>query len=338
SCCNAGNRSGSFHLHVVLRKKDRRNTTMKAFITGISGFVGAGLARRLLKEGHEVHGLVRSSTNLWRLEEIKTSLRLHEGDLLNKESMIRALQVAKPDVVFHPATYGAYPAQKDKRKILETSVFSTLTLLEAAKDVGVSMFLNTGSSSEYGTKDHPMQEGERIDPNSYYAVGKAAQTLLCQHFAHEEKFPVATLRLFSVYGQYEEPGRLVPTVILNAIQGKDISLADPRIARDFIYLEDVVDAYLIATKRPDLAGEIFNVGTGVQTTLNEFAHAVVAETKSGAKIVAGAYEKRDFDTFTWVADMEKTKKLLGFSARYNLTAGLKESIVWFQGHGNYYKK
>lgn len=311
---------------------------MKAFITGISGFVGAGLARQLLEAGYEVHGLVRESSNLWRLEGVKNSLNLHEGDLCDKDAVMRALQIAKPDVVFHLGVYGAYAIQKDKAKILQTSILSTLALLEAAREVGVNMFVNTGSSSEYGTKDHPMREDERVDPNSYYAVGKAAQTLLCQHFANEEKLPIVTLRLFSVYGPYEEPGRLVPTVILNAMQNKDISLADLRIARDFVYLDDVVDSYIIAAKRPDLSGQVFNIGTGIQSTLKELADSVIAQARSNSKVVAGGYEKRNFDTLTWVADTEKTKKLLGFSSRNDLTAGLKKSIVWFQEHADYYNK
>lgn len=311
---------------------------MRAFVTGISGFVGAGLARRLLKEGYEVHGLVRTSANLWRLEDIQKSLVLHRGDLLDKVSIVSAISSAKPDMVFHLGVYGAYSMQKDKEKILETSMLSTLWLLEAAKEVGVGMFVNTGSSSEYGTKDHPMREDERIDPNSYYAVGKAAQTLLCQHFANEEKLPIVTLRLFSVYGPYEEPGRLVPTVVLNAMRNKDISLADPRIARDFIYLDDVTDAYIAAAKSPALSGQVFNIGTGIQTTLGEFAQAVIIAAKSSSKIVTDVYEKRSFDTLTWVADIEKTKKLLGFSSRHDLTVGLKKSIVWFQEHADHYNK
>lgn len=311
---------------------------MKVFITGISGYVGAGLARRLLGEGCEVHGLVRPAANLWRLENIKTSIILHDGDLLDKESMMRAVFTAKPDTVFHLGTYGSYPTQKDKEKILETSVLSTLWLLEAAQKIGVKMFVNTGTSSEYGLKDHPMREDEIIAPNSFYAVGKAAQTLLGQHFAHEEKLPVVTLRLFSVYGPpYEEPARLVPTVILNALQSKDILLSNPRIARDFTYIDDVIDAHIIAAKRPDLSGQVFNVGTGIQNTLEQLVDAILAETKSSSKVVIGAYEGRNFDAFTWVADIGKTEKLLGFSPRFNLVNGLKESIVWLKQHRDYYE-
>lgn len=309
---------------------------MKAFISGISGFVGAGLARRLLSDGFEVHGMVRESSDLWRLEDIKDDIHLHIGDLLDKNIVEKVVRAVKPDVIFHLAVYGAYPTQKDADLILNMSLLSTLHLLNAAKEVGVGMFVNTGSSSEYGTKDHPMREDERIDPNSYYAVGKAAQTFLCQHFARQEKLPVVTLRLFSVYGPHEEPGRLVPAVILNALKDKDIPIADPRIARDFIYLEDVAEAYLLAAKKPELSGEVFNVCTGTQHTIAELVDAIIAITGSKARPIIGAYEKRSFDTYAWVGDMKKTESLLGFTPRRTFLEGLKESVEWFTQHGAYY--
>jgi len=311
---------------------------MKAFITGISGFVGAGLARRLLEEGVEVHGIIRPTSDLWRIDDIAPLLRLHTGDLLDQRFVEDTIMTVKPDVIFHLGVYGAYPTQKDKTTILSTSLLVTLHLLEVAKSAGVEVVVNSGSSSEYGTKDHPMREDERIDPNSYYAVGKAAQTLLCQQFTREEKLPVITLRLFSVYGPYEEPGRLVPTLIVNALSNKEISLADPRIARDFVYLGDVVDAYIAAAKKPELGGEVFNIGTGKQATLGELANAIITETESNSKVILGAYEKRGFDTFTWVADMEKTFSRLGFTPRHDLNEGLKESIPWFKQHADHYNK
>ncbi len=310
----------------------------KVFITGISGFVGAGVARYFLGHGYEVHGLVRSTAPMWRLEDIKDKITLHIGDLLNKESIQRALQTAKPDIVLHLAVYGAYPSQKDADLILSTSLISTMHLLVVAKEVGVGVFVNTGSSSEYGTKDHPMNEADRIDPNSYYAIGKSAQTLLCQHFARQENFSVITLRLFSVYGPYEEPGRLVPTVALHALHDREINLADPSIARDFIYINDVAEAFRLASEHPSLSGEVVNIGSGVQHTLQDLADATMAITASKSRIVVGGYEKRSFDTHTWVSDTSKASSLLGFIPRYNLVQGLTESIAWFRQHEEYYKK
>ncbi len=310
---------------------------MKAFITGISGFVGAGLARHLLQNGVEVHGAIRASSNLWRLEDIKNDIHLHTADLLDNDAVSAAIHKAKPDTLFHLAVYGAYPSQKDADKILSTSILSTLHLLNAAKETGVGMFVNTGSSSEYGTKDHPMSEDERIDPNSYYAVGKAAQTHLCQQFTRQEGLPTITMRLFSVYGPYEEPGRLVPTVILNALSGKEILISDPNVARDFIYLDDVSRALFMAGKNLSLAGEVLNLGTGTQHTLGNMADAIIKETNTDSKYSVGGSEKRSFDTYTWVADMTKSKSLLGFTPSYTLDEGVKESVSWFKQHADKYK-
>jgi nucleoside-diphosphate-sugar epimerase len=244
----------------------------------------------------------------------------------------------KPDALFHLAVYGAYSTQKDADLILSTALLSTLHLLNAAKEAGVKIVVNTGSSSEYGTKDHPMREDELIEPNSYYAVGKAAQTLLCQQFARQEKLPIVTLRLFSVYGPYEEPGRLVPTVMMNALAGKDIPIADPNIARDFIFLDDVSRAYVLAAKKPELSGEVLNVGTGNQHTLVELADAIIQLTESSSTLAIGTYQKRSFDTYTWLADVSKTQKCLGFIPKYSLEQGLKENINWFKQHGDLYNK
>lgn len=311
---------------------------MKVLITGISGFVGAGVARHLLGRGIEVHGLVRITSNLWRISDIRNELILHTGDLLDKDSVGRALSKAKPDVVFHLAVYGAYPSQQDADLILSTSIISTMHLLNAAKAAEVKMFVNTGSSSEYGTKDHPMREDERIDPNSYYAVGKASQTLLCQHYARQEKFPVLTLRLFSAYGPYEEPGRLVPTVLLNALAQKEITLADPNIARDFIYIDDVAEAYYLAATKTELSGSVINIGTGVQHTLNELADIALEVTKSTSEVTVGTYQKRGFDTNIWVADTQQMESRLGFKPSYNLKQGIEQCVPWFQQHADYYKK
>ncbi len=309
---------------------------MKFFITGIAGFIGAGLARALLQGGAEVHGLVRSSSDLWRISDIQSKLHLHTGDLLDENSIRSAMKDAKPEVLFHLGVYGSHPAhEKDKDMIMRTSLWSTTKLLDIAKEQGVGMVINTGSSSEYGTKNHPMREDEFIEPNSYYAVGKAAQTLYCQQFAREEKLPVITLRLFAVYGPYEDPTRFIPMLIMKALANEDVPLVDPNIARDFIYLDDVVDAYLAAAKRPDISGEVFNVGTGIQHTIKETFDTAVALTGSTSKPVIGAYANRSFDTHTWVADANKMRVDLSITPQYTLESGLRATINWAKQHHGY---
>ena len=145
-----------------------------------------------------------------------------------------------------------------------------------------------------------------------------------------------TLRLFSVYGPYEEPSRLVPTVILNALRGKEIHISDPKVARDFIYLDDVARALYLASQNKALSGEVLNLGTGIQHTLGDMADAIINTTSSDASYSIGGNDKRSFDTYTWVADMKKTKSLLGFSPSYTLDDGVKETVSWFKKHADKY--
>lgn len=309
---------------------------MSVFLTGATGFVGANLAIRLLEQGEEVHILARPSSRLWRLKDVPKSLHVHDADLLNADALAALLETIRPESVFHLAAYGAYAHQNEARNILETTIMGTLNLLQASKKAGVGMVINTGSSSEYGTKDHRMKEDERIEPNSYYAVGKSGQTLLCQQFAREEKLPVITLRLFSVYGPFEEPSRLVPTLIQKALSGADLPLARPETARDFIYVDDVVNAYLKAAQHPELSGEVFNIGTGKQSTLEDIVGNVLKITGSASKPLWGAYPSRPFDTSVWIADVQKSSDLLGFQASTTLEAGLGKHIEWFKAHQEAY--
>ena len=160
---------------------------MRAFITGISGFVGAELARHLLKNGWEVHGLVRPESKLWRLEDIKKEIALYFGDIRDKESVSDVLFKTKPDTLFHLAVHGAYPTQKDANVILDTSILSTFHLLHAAKAAGVRMFVNAGSSSEYGMKQNGMSESDICEPYTVHGVTKLAAVLYGQAIARQCK-------------------------------------------------------------------------------------------------------------------------------------------------------
>ncbi len=302
-------------------------------VTGATGFVGACLARRLIKNKDKVHIILRQNSNIWRIKDVLKELNLHRADLTD----FREIKKIKPQVIYHLATYGAYPFQKDPKKIFQTNVLGTLNLLNACLEVGFDMFINTGSSSEYGNKSKPMSEKDLLEPNTYYSLAKASQTLLCQHLARENNLPIITLRLFSVYGPYEEPTRLVPILINNCLNDKDLSLAWPKTARDFIFVDDVVAAYLKVARSTKLAGHIFNIGTGKQSSLKEIVSVVVKITKARVKQNWGAIPGRPFDTNIWLADISKTKKMLNWQPRYNLEAGLKKTVNWFKKNSHLYQ-
>lgn len=300
-------------------------------LTGATGFVGANLARRLLREGHNVHLLVRPGYTRWRIADIQAEVELHEIELSDREGLARVVGQVRPDWIFHTAVYGAYSYQTDPAQMVQTNITGTLNLVEACLKQGFEAFVNTGSSSEYGYKDHSPSETEWLEPNSHYAWTKAAATHYCRFVAQSKNVPISTLRLYSVYGPYEEPTRLMPTLILRGLRGELPALVNPATARDYIYIEDVEEAYLaVASKPGPQVGAVYNVGTGVQTSLREVV-AVARQTLAvSAEPEWGTLPGRSWDTSTWIADSRKLQTELGWQPSYNFEQGFATMTAWLK--------
>jgi nucleoside-diphosphate-sugar epimerase len=301
---------------------------VRALVTGAAGFVAANLVRRLLADGHDVHAVVRPGSDRWRLSEV-ADVRVAEADLRDAGAVAAAVAGARPEAVFHLGTRGAYSWQADAREILETNVLGTANVLDACARIGVGGVVNTGSSSEYGLKDHAPAETEALEPTSVYGVAKAASTLLCTSVAREQGLPVTTLRLYSVYGPWEEPGRFVPALAEAALRGTLPVLASPRVARDFVWVGDVVDAYLLAASAPG-AGAVYNVGSGRQTTLSEAVDAARRVLGVSEEPSWGSMPDRSWDTDVWVADVSKIERELGWRPAVAFDEGLSRTAAWLQ--------
>ena len=130
----------------------------RVLLTGGTGFVGASLARRLLRDGHQVHLLVRPSYSGWRLSEIRENVRIHEIEAFDRSKLRALVANCAPDWIFHLMAHGAYSHQSDTVQIAQTNLLSTIAFLEASLDVGFEAFVHAGSSSEYGFKDHAPSE------------------------------------------------------------------------------------------------------------------------------------------------------------------------------------
>jgi len=303
----------------------------RVILTGGAGFVGANLARRLLRDGHEVHLLVRPNYKPWRIEDIRRQVQLHELRLHDAEAVARVAGQIRPEWVFHLAVHGAYSWQNDWAQMVQTNIQGTMSLLSACLPTGFEAFVNTGSSSEYGFKDHAPAESELLEPNSHYAVTKAAATLFCRHMAQSARMHVPTLRLYSVFGPYEEPGRLLPRLIMHGLKGELPPLADPEVARDFVYVDDVVEAYLLAaTTRTTEWGPVYNVGTGVQTTLREAVKVAREMMSIATEPVWNALPNRNWDANVWVSDNRKIRAALGWQPRHPFAEGSRRMLEWFR--------
>ena len=195
----------------------------------------------------------------------------------------------------------------------------------------VDAFVNAGSSSEYGLKDHPARESELVEPNSTYAVSKVAATLYLQTLAREQERHIVTLRLYSVYGPWEEPNRLMPTLAVRALRGRLPRLVDPATARDFVHVDDVVEAFLAAARAHDLErGTILNVGSGVQTTIGELVELARRTFAIDAEPEWSSMPGRAWDTSSWVANVERVADQLGWRSSITLEGGLRGLAQWLR--------
>jgi UDP-glucose 4-epimerase len=302
----------------------------RVVLTGATGFVGANLTRRLLREGHEVHLLLRANHNDWRIQTIINDLNIHIVNLNDVEGLTYTLSSIHPDWIFHLAAYGAYSSQKNLQQMAATNLLATANLVDVCCNLGFEAFINTGSSSEYGYKDHAPSENEWIEPNSSYAVTKAAATHYCRFIAQSRQVNLATVRLYSVFGPYEEPTRLIPSLIVEGLEGKLPLLVNPDIARDYVFVDDISEAYLrLASSPSGVSTKVYNLGSGKQVSLREVVEITAQELHLSVNPVWGSMPDRQWDTSIWVANIENVRRDIRWQPEYSFTQGFQQTVNWF---------
>ena len=307
----------------------------KIVITGAAGFVGANLARHFLAQGHEVTALTGGNHGDWRLPKEAQGLKKLFVDLCDEAALRALISKTAPEAWINCAAYGAYPSQTDAPLIYRTCFDSVRwTLEELRKLSGFKAFVQMGSQSEYGFNCSAPQESSGTVPDSDYAVAKVAATAATQFYGKKHGVPAWAFRLYSVYGPYEETSRLIPKLLLQIRAGKLPPLASRSISRDFVHVDDVsraVEAVLtLADRLPK--GEVYNIGTGVCTTLEKLVET--ARSAFGVKAEAswGSMPDRKWDHAGWYSDSAKAERDLGWKARLAVREGLEKTMAWIEAN------
>jgi dolichol-phosphate mannosyltransferase len=287
-----------------MRNLAEKIVTLKGpiLVLGASGFVGANLLHTLLKSRNDVFGTSSTLPN-WRLQNIDEK-HLVEGDLLVEGALDEMLDRIKPQTIFNCIAYGAYSFQNDLELIYKTNVMFAMRLLEACHQRKVDCVIHAGSSSEYGDDAAAPDEETALKANSHYSVTKSAIANLIYFYGKKKSMKVANLRLYSVYGPYEDSSRLIPKVILRGLEKKFTEFTDPDISRDFIFSDDACEAFIDAAKNlaPNNYGESFNIGSGVRTTIGNIAELSkeIYEINSEPQF---NYPARKWDVKNWFAKL-----------------------------------
>ena len=302
-------------------------------VLGASGFVGANIFRMLLSIRGDVFGTATHMPT-WRLEGVaETQVRV--TDLLVDSNLDALLDDIRPRTVFNCIAYGAYSFETDGALIYQTNFNMTAKLVARLAKRDIACYVHAGSSSEYGDHASGPGEDELPEPNSDYSVSKVACANLLRYYGTHKKFSCANLRLYSVFGPLEDSSRLLPTLIKNGLEGNYPEFVRPDISRDFVYVDDVTEAFVdtALNLREQDYGESFNIGSGCKTTIADIAQVAKKVFAIEGEPVFKA-EARAWDVSDWYANPARAKECLGWQARTRFEDGLVNMIAWYKGIEN----
>jgi len=300
---------------------------VKALVTGGGGFIGSNLVRRLLELGHEVRVLDNFSTgNRRNLVDVADEIEIVEGELRSYERVHNATR--RVEVVFHQGALPSVPRSvQDPLTTGAVNVEGTLNVLLAARDEGVRRVVYASSSSVYGnTGTLPRVETQFPDPISPYAVTKLAGERYCVSFARVYGLETVTLRYFNVFGPNQDPtsqyAAVVPRFIAAIDAGEPVPIyGDGEQSRDFTYVDNVVEANVLAADAAEASGAVLNVATGQSRSVNALADTigeVLGKPVEREYLPPRAGDVRD----SW-ADVDAAQRVLGWEAHVGLDEGLR---------------
>ncbi|HET8674588.1 MAG TPA: SDR family oxidoreductase [Blastocatellia bacterium] len=303
-------------------------------VTGGAGFIGSHIAERLLRDGHNVRVLDNFVAGKEEnLKQIGGEVDLVRGDIRDRQVLSDAMKGVY--VVFHEAALGSVPRSvADPMTTHDVNITGTLNVLLAARDAGVRRVVYASSSSVYGeTKELPKVEEIKPEPLSPYALSKLAGEHYIKIFNHVYGFEAVSLRYFNIFGPRQDPDSQYAAVIprfVTALQtGKQpVIYGDGMQSRDFTYVENVVEANLLASEVENVAGGVYNIACGGRFTLLELLgklKQIIGSDIDPIHEPARAGDVRDSQ-----AGIEAATEALGYSVKVDFDEGLRRTVEWFQ--------
>lgn len=290
-------------------------------VTGASGFIGSHLCKRLRQLGAVVHGVSRTE----RKDDIVS--RWWQADLEDEIATRELIESVSPDVVFHLSSFVS--GKRDMEYVLPTlrsNLLSTMNLLVAATGAKCPKLVLTGSLEE--------AEGDAASftPSSPYAAAKSSASSYARMFHALYATPVVTARLFMVYGpDQKDLTKLVPYVTLSMLRGERPQLMSGKREVDWIYVEDVVDAYLAIASTPGIDGETVDVGSGEFTSVRQVVERLADIIAPDIQPDFGTVVDRPMERVR-VADIARTAEMTGWKPKISLDRGLRQTVDWYRSN------
>jgi len=306
----------------------------KFLVTGGAGFIGSNICRRLVDEGCFVRVVDNLLTGrMSNLAGIESRIEFMQADM--GEPAVAAAAMRDVEVVLHQGALPSVPRSVEEPQLTHRHcVDATFNLLMAARDAGVRRFVYAASSSAYGdTPTLPKVETMPVKPLSPYAVAKLVGEYYCSVFAGVFGLETISLRYFNVFGPYQDPtsqyAAAIPAFVTSILRDQPPTVyGDGRQSRDFTYIDNVVQANLLAARAKRTAGEVVNIACGESVTVNEIIAMINAFT--GRRVRPRYEPSRPGDVKHSLADISRARQVIGFEPQVSFQEGLERAIVWYR--------
>lgn len=315
---------------------------MKILITGGAGFIGSHLVKALLKEGHEIvviddfNDYYDPAIKRANLEAVASEITLVEGDIRDEALIESLFSTENLDAVIHlAARAGVRPSIQDPKLYFNTNINGTFNLLDACRHNGVKDFIFASSSSVYGiNKKVPFAETDPITRTiSPYAATKLAGEQICSNYSHLFGIRCMCLRFFTVYGPSQRPDLAISKFTDRILKGEPIQqYGDGSSARDYTYVEDIVEGVVSALNYRKSKFEIFNLGGSATTKLHELISMV--EAACGKSAIIEQLPDQAGDVPATYADVSKAQELLDYSPQTPIAEGIVKYVEWYRSRNN----
>ena len=315
---------------------------MKILVTGGAGFIGSEFVRQSVKKGFRtiVVDKLTYAGDLERLKEVMDKITFYKTDITNKEFIDWIFEKEKPDIVVHWAAESHVDRSiLDASPFIETNVKGTQVLLDAAKNYNTSLFINIATDEVYGElgKEGQFFENTPLNPNSPYSTSKASADMLGRAYHRTYGLPVITVRPSNNYGYWQYPEKLIPVVILKALNNEPIPVyGTGKNIREWLFVSDCAEAIfeIIEKGKP---GEIYNVGSGEEKENIEVVKAILSILNKPHDLITFVKDRPGHD-FRYSLNTEKIEKEIGWKAKVSFEEGIEKTVNWYLSNLNWANK
>jgi len=296
----------------------------RVLITGGSGFIGKNLQKELFNHGASITVIDKSPQHTKSINTIKCDI----CDYKNLEKVIKDIS---PEIVFHLAANIDRTSEFDIiRNMISVNLVGTLNLLESLRDISsCRSIIVAGTSEEYGNNQVPFRECYKENPISPYSFSKVSASYLCKMLFNIYKLPIIILRPTLAYGPGQKETMFIPILIETLLRNERFIMTPGEQTRDFVFIDDLVNAYVRAGVSEGHFGEIFNIGSGKAYKIKDIASKITSFLDKQNFLKIGARDYRKSEIMSYFVDISKAKNCLNWTPKVEINEGLKKTIEWY---------